>query len=170
MKTLFKKIYSNPIGSFVLTLAATLALLLGLMFATGLRLTAVQSGSMEPNVPTYSVCLIQTRVDYDDIQVGDVVVYHASGKDVIHRVIAKGADAAVTKGDANYVDDGPVVTRETLYGKYVAHVPHVARVVNFLRTPIGIALIVLACVAAVVPDIVKDAKAKKAAGQAQDAK
>ena len=45
---------------------------------SGLRLCAVQTGSMEPTIPTYSLCLVTTRVDYDDLAVGDIVVYTRS--------------------------------------------------------------------------------------------
>lgn len=55
---------------------------------SGIRLCAVVSGSMEPNLPTWSLCVISTRTPYDKIQTGDIVVYNRRSDDtrIIHRV------------------------------------------------------------------------------------
>lgn len=130
--------------SLCITLSA-IALICLLFQVTGLRLCAVQSGSMEPNIPTYSMCLVSTHASYDELLVGDIVVYeHAyDGIQVIHRVYEIRDDGIVTKGDANNATDGISVTPENLYGKYIAHVPYLAYVFNFVRSPIGIVVILL---------------------------
>jgi len=106
----------------------------------GWRLCAVQSGSMEPAIPTYSMCLVNTHVSYDDLQVGDVIVYwrESDNKRIVHRIIAIGENGAVTKGDANQHHDGISVTKDNLYAKYVGHVPYVAHLSNFIHSWYGI--------------------------------
>ena len=68
---------------------AVIAVILALYFGSGLRLCAVVSGSMEPNLPVWSLCVVSTRTDFDDLDVGDIIVYirDSDGKRIIHRVI-----------------------------------------------------------------------------------
>ena len=82
-----KKTPANLSASAVLLIV--LALIILLTFISGIRMCAVVSGSMEPNIPTWSLCFVNTRISYDDIQVGDVVVYkrRSDGLRIIHRVI-----------------------------------------------------------------------------------
>lgn len=116
-----------------------------LYFATGLRLCSVESGSMEPTIPTGSLCIVSTRVEYEDIKLGDVVVYirASDGKRIIHRVIEITEDGMVTKGDANNRDDGVSVTKDpdNLFAKNLFHIPYLGRLPSLLRTPAGIAVI-----------------------------
>ncbi len=129
--------------SFSVCIGIVLAIcLLGGVF--GWRLCAVQSGSMEPAIPTYSMCLVNTHVSYDDLQVGDVVVYwrESDNKRIVHRIIAIGENGAVTKGDANQHHDGISVTESNLYAKYVGHVPYVAHLYNLIRSWYGICVVV----------------------------
>lgn len=148
MKSMLRKHKAMFIMAVVL-----IAVYLFCMF-TGIRLCAVQSGSMEPNIPTYSMCLVTTHVDYDELQLGDVVVFTKveDGRRIIHRIVAFTDDGAVTKGDANSYEDGPTVRPDTLYGKYIAHVPYVANVYNIVRSPIGVGFIVILAVAIFVMD------------------
>ena len=68
----------SPVQKFLQAAAAPILVLLaifGFALVSGLRLCPIQSGSMEPEIPTYSYCLISTRYDYDSLQVGDIIVY-----------------------------------------------------------------------------------------------
>ncbi len=115
----------------------------------GWRFFAVQSGSMEPNIPTYGMCLIDTHVSYDDLEIGDVVVYArpTDGTKIIHRIISIGDAGAVTRGDANMLDDGISVTAENLVGRYVGHVPYLAHLYNLVHSRYGNILILgAACI------------------------
>ena len=111
---------------------------------TGLRICAVQSGSMEPEIPTYSMCLISTHIEYEAVEIGDVIVYTraADKEQIIHRVVAITDAGIVTKGDANQADDGISVTPENLYGKYLGHIPYAAYLYNVMRSPYGGVIIV----------------------------
>ena len=59
---------------------------------------------------------------------------------IIHRVIEITDDALVTKGDANRIDDGPSVTPDNLYGKYIFHIPKIGKPLAMMKTPAGIAV------------------------------
>lgn len=114
-----------------------------LLYGIGpIRLCFVPTGSMEPNIPTWSLCIIHVRAPYESIGEGDIVVYKrkSDGLRIIHRVIGFTDDAIVTKGDANRIDDGPSVTPENLYGKYLFHIPGVGKPLSLMKTPAGIAV------------------------------
>ena len=152
----------NPAKKFLQ--AATVPILVflvifGVALVTGLRLCAVPSGSMEPEIPTYSLCLISTRYDYDSLKVGDIIVYNRpyDHLPVVHRIIAILPDGIITKGDANPVDDGILVSETDIYGLYLGHVPGIGRITSLIRTPVGITVIL----AIVVLLLISDARPRK---------
>ena len=152
----------SPVRKFFQAIAAPILVLLvifGFALVSGLRLCAVQSGSMEPNIPTYSLCLISTRYDYDSLQVGDIVVYNRpyDHLQVVHRIVAILDEGIITKGDANPVDDGILLTEADITGVYLGHIPGVGRITSLVRTPVGIGIIL----AAVVLLLVSDARPRK---------
>lgn len=67
---------------------------------------AVQSGSMEPAIPTHSLVFVE-EVPAEDVAVGDVITFQTpvSGRRVTHRVVDRHRQAGKwyfeTKGDAN---------------------------------------------------------------------
>ena len=149
--------------SIVIVVGIIIAVAL-LSLATGLRLCTVQSGSMEPTIPTYSVCLVTTRVDYDDLSVGDIVVYTraSDGERIVHRVVDITDTGAITRGDANRNDDGVSVTADNLYARYIAHIPYLGHVYNLVRSPIGIAMIAALVIALIMLNIMTAKRDEKA--------
>ena len=136
----------HPVKKFLQIIAApvlVLLVILGFFLVTGLRLCAVQSGSMEPNIPTYSLCLVGTRYDYNSLQVGDIIVYDRpyDHLQVVHRIVAILDEGIITKGDANPVDDGILLTEADITGVYLGHIPGVGRITSLVRTPVGIGII-----------------------------
>ena len=101
----------------------------------------------------------QHPLDYDSLQVGDIIVYNRPYDhiQVVHRIIAVLPDGIITKGDANPVDDGILLTEADIYGVYLGHIPGVGRLANIIRTPVGIAVIL----AAVVLLLLSDARPQK---------
>ena len=138
-----------------------IAILLFLLLS-GLRLCVIQSGSMEPTIPTYSVCLVTTQVDYDDLSVGDIVVYtrQSDGQQIVHRVVDITDTGAITRGDANQTDDGVSVTPDTLYARYIAHIPCGGRIINAIRTPTGYAMIAAIVAILIAWNIIDDKRRK----------
>lgn len=133
------------------------------LFLSGLRLCVIQSGSMEPTIPTYSVCLVTTQVDYDDLSVGDIVVYTrpSDGQQIVHRIVDITDAGAVTRGDANQTDDGVSVTPDNLYAQYIAHIPCGGRVINAIRTPTGCAILAAIVAVLIIWNIVDDKRRKR---------
>jgi len=69
-------------------------------------------------------------VDFDEIEVGDVIVYKFPNKEpVIHRVVGKSNNTLITKGDNNRVTDqqssviAPPITEENVEGRAVMRIP-----------------------------------------------
>ena len=152
----------NPAKKFLQ--AATVPILVflviyGFFLLSGLRLCPNTTGSMAPTIPAYSLCLIDTHVDYDSLQVGDIIVYDRpyDHMQVVHRIIAVLPDGIITKGDANPVDDGILLTEGDIYGVYLGHIPGVGRLANIIRSPVGIAVIL----AAVTLLLLSDARPQK---------
>lgn len=140
-----------------------LLVILGFALVSGLRLCPVQSGSMEPEIPTYSMCLISTRYNYDTLTEGDIVVYDRpyDHMQVVHRIIAVLPDGIITKGDANPVDDGILLTEGDIYGVYLGHIPGVGRIVNIIRMPVGIGIILAIVVLLLISDVRSQQKKSK---------
>ena len=126
----------------------------GFFLLSGLRLCPIQSGSMEPEIPTYSYCLISTRYDYDSLRVGDIIVYDRpyDHMQVIHRIVAVLPDGIITKGDANPVDDDILLTEADITGVYLCHIPGAGLAANLIRTPVGIGIILAAVVLLFISD------------------
>ena len=143
--------------------AAALALfflvILGFFLVTGLRLCPNTTGSMAPTIPAYSLCLVDTHVDYDSLQVGDIIVYDRpyDHMQVVHRIIAIFDEGVLTKGDANPVDDGILLTEADITGVYLCHIPGAGLAANLIRTPVGIGIIL----AAVVLLLISDARSRE---------
>ena len=134
------------------------------LLLSGLRLCVIQSGSMEPTIPTYSVCLVTTQVDYDDLSIGDIVVYtrRSDGQQIVHRIVDVTDTGAATRGDANQTDDGISVTPDNLYARYIAHIPCGGRVINAIRTPTGCAIIVTIVAILIAWNIIEDKRRGRA--------
>ena len=103
----------------------------------------VMSGSMEPEIPVGALVLIREQSSYTS---GDVVVYEDdAGNLITHRLLRMEDGKAVTKGDANNVEDEPIETEQIL-GKVRAVLPGAGDTVLFFRTPMGMGIVLCAAV------------------------
>lgn len=95
----------------------------------------VLSGSMEPSISTGSLCLVDEKVAYEKIEVGDVIAFRLGDTDtlVTHRVKAITKAGLETKGDANEVSDGISTTKENYVGKTVMSIPYGGYVIAFFQ-------------------------------------
>ena len=126
-----------------LILVAGLVAIAGTLF--GVRPYVVESGSMEPAIHTGSVCLINSRVPFGSVQVGDVVCFESAvGKKVIHRAVAVTPEGIETKGDANENADGVTTTEKNYIGTVAFTAAGLGYAVYWLQTPRGMVI----CVAA----------------------
>ncbi len=108
----------------------TLFVGLGLALDTRTPLVVVASGSMRPVLYEGDILLIE-GVRFDEIRAspddGDVVVYRRpfDGRLIVHRAIAKGPNALITKGDANSAPDPFPVPPDAVVGRWTGlMIPH----------------------------------------------
>lgn len=104
----------------------------------GIGAAVVQSGSMEPTLYKGDLLFVKEQSDYS---VGDIVVYQSEGILVVHRIVATTGDTVTTRGDANNVPDRPF-DAGCIKGSVIGRIPGVGYVIDFLKTPLGILLLV----------------------------
>lgn len=108
----------------------------------------IVSGSMEPNIPVNDM-IITKKIKSDDIKVGDIISYKDETNDIVitHRVISieevEGVKYFQTKGDNNKSADKNLVSYSQIEGKYLFKVPLIGRVLNYVRDPRGMVLVIL---------------------------
>lgn len=113
------------------------------------RTFVVQSGSMEPAIPTGSIVFVKD-VPAERIEEGDVITF-SKGRNTVtttHRVTQKYYNGEsirfTTKGDANEEPDPEPVYRPQLVGVVVFTIPYLGYITAFASTRLGwIVLVVL---------------------------
>lgn len=124
----------------------------------GYSMFRVVTGSMEPTIKVGAL-LVTEQVEMNSIVSGDIICFRAQesaifGKMMTHRVV--GVHTAIdgslffeTKGDANLVQDGYLVTQTNFVGKVIWHTGEsnmLSSVFSFFSNKIGfLACIVLPC-------------------------
>lgn len=107
----------------------------------GVGSAVVLSGSMEPAVSVGDLLIIS---EWNNYQVGDIVVYQSGRIAVTHRIVSISGDEVITRGDANNAEDEPI-SLERIKGKVVMIIPCVGYLVNIIKTPlVTLAIIALA--------------------------
>jgi signal peptidase len=114
----------------------------------GWHLDIIRSGSMEPAMKAGSVAIIKP-VDVQTLKVGDVITYRSStdsAAHTTHRIIEvrQSGESLVfhTKGDASEDADVNAVPAQYVLGRVWLSVPYVAHVINCIRTPLGLGLVI----------------------------
>ncbi len=125
---------------------------LQVVFGTQNPFYVVASGSMIPVLQVYDVLIVQGHVPFEDVKVGDIIVFNRpSGHDrvIVHRVASIIDDEPKTirtKGDANPASipgtDFPI-TKEEYIGKVAYVIPQVGYVTQLLKPPVNYVIIVI---------------------------
>ena len=102
----------------------------------------VLSGSMEPEFSKGDLIIVK---ETEDFGLNDIVVFESDNSLVVHRIVGMGENEIVTKGDANNVEDKPI-TREDVLGKVLFWIPYLGIFVGFMKTPVGIIIVVAAAI------------------------
>ncbi len=133
---------TEVIKAFKLLVYGLFVLLIGFLGLKnlGYKPIIVISGSMEPNILTNSVVIIDTNVKYGDLKVGDVINYnHQEHKGVVHRIFQKSKTVNgpmyLTSGvntKTNQVIDNWVVKNDMYEGKVIKVFNWVAPIITFL--------------------------------------
>ncbi|GAF65410.1 signal peptidase I [Bacillus sp. TS-2] len=111
----------------------------------GYQIKTVLSGSMEPEMLTGSLILIQKAEQKEHFTVGDVVTYRTAENVLItHRIIEvmNNGQSYITKGDHNNGPDIEPVLSDNIVGKYSGiTVPYVGYVTQFIQSKQGALII-----------------------------
>lgn len=114
---------------------------------SGGSVLSVQTGSMVPAINKGDLVVV-TRVPEKQLKIGDVVTYHNPNnpkQTITHRIVALPIEQNeykfITKGDANAAQDTPI-SYEKIIGREVASAPVLGRVIDLVRSPVGIALFI----------------------------
>jgi signal peptidase I len=151
------------LGSAALTAPILGYALIALMMGTYLPLMTVSSQSMQPTLNQGDLIVLKGE-QAENINVGDVVAFNVpspynklASSPTIHRVVEKCTKNEETyfktRGDNNNDADTWEVPEENVVGKYSQfRIPYIGFIVIFLKTPLGLALLVLTVAFAFVYD------------------
>lgn len=142
----------NAVQWSLVTLLLILGIFLGgsyLPIDGNYKLYLVSAGSMAPSIELGTLIAVIPR---DEYRVGDIIVYKKAfrGSDELpttHRIVntevVGGEILYITKGDANVYPDMEPVKMNEIGGKVFFQIPYVQQVIEFVKRPVGFALIVL---------------------------
>ena len=150
-----KKSFSKSIvKDIVIVGIGVLLVWVGLQIAFGTQnpFYVVASGSMIPVLEVYDVLIVQGNIPFEDIQLGDIIVFDRPSdhnRVIVHRVITILSDepkTIKTKGDANPASipgtDFPI-TEDEYIGKVVYVLPQVGYVTQILKPPVNYIIIAI---------------------------
>lgn len=144
---MFNQLFTLAYYTFVALIVALGVLLFVSSFSGSLvGVKVVQSGSMEPRLPTGSIVVIYQTKNYD---VGDIITFFFSPRDTVpttHRIVdvevGEETTTYITKGDANENEDPRPIPESAIIGELLFSVPFVGYVLDFAKRPIGFAIII----------------------------
>lgn len=129
---MFKRIIDICIAGMVLCI-----LCIHILNFIGVESYIVRSGSMEPTIMTGSLCLVNTRYDYEKVMVDDVIAFELGNVLVTHRVVQITDDGFITKGDHNDLSDGLTTNEKNYVGKSLISFPYMGYVFYWFQTRKG---------------------------------
>lgn len=169
-----KSISKGIIKDIIIVGVGVLVIWIGLQVAFGTQnpFYVVASGSMIPVLEVYDVLIVQGHEPFEDIDVGDIIVFNRPSdhnRVIVHRVASILEDdpkTIRTKGDANPASipgtDFPI-TEEEYIGKVVYTLPQVGYVTQLLKPPINYIIIAVVVGVMVAKQVIKKKNAKELA-------
>ena len=115
----------NLISTLIFIVMAALMLIFAPMLL-GYKPAVILTGSMEPTFPEKSVVYYKST-EFQEIQVGDPIIYQSNDVLVTHRVVEKNDEEQYvkTKGDANNAVDSYEVFSSSVKGVVHFSIPYV---------------------------------------------
>jgi len=163
-KSIIKDVIIVALGVIIIWIGLQLA------FGTENPFYVVASGSMIPELQVYDVLVVQGHVPFEDIKIGDIIVFdRPTGHDrvIVHRVVSITDDnpkTVRTKGDNNVASipgtDFPITEKEYI-GKVEYKIPQIGYVTQILKPPTNYILIVLVIGIMIVKEIIKRKNVKE---------
>jgi len=135
----------NNIVNIIFFFAAVIIIAAFIIFIYGVRPYITMSGSMEPDIKTGSICFVDTKAVYEDMEEGDVIAFESvSGSMVTHRVIGVTEEGIETKGDANDISDGVTTNEDNFRGKTIYSIPYIGYLVMiFQQAPVRVFIVTI---------------------------
>lgn len=97
------------------------------------------SGSMEPTLHIEDYIIIKKSNEY---KIGDIIIYKNENSPlIIHRIVQINGNQIITKGDANNLNDEPIL-KEQIKGKYICKINYIGKIINFLKKPIIFSILI----------------------------
>lgn len=106
----------------------------------GYSIAVVVSGSMEPSLSVDDLLVNRLQSHYKE---GDIITFQSGNSLTTHRIVRISDKGYVTQGDANNAPDQEIISPEAVVGQVVQVIPKVGRILAFLKTPLGMILLVL---------------------------
>ena len=127
----------------LITITAALAGIIGvlamILVLAGFRPFILKSESMEPVYTKGSLCWVNTRVDLDSVEIGDVLVYRSPANTlVLHRLVEKERSddtsslPATMQGDANSMSQDVTLSSINFIGREAFTIPRLGVVVEHI--------------------------------------
>ncbi len=147
-----RSISKGVIKDIIIVAVGVLVIWIGLQVAFGTQnpFYVVASGSMIPELKVYDVLIVQGHEPFEDIEIGDVIVFNRPSdhnRVIVHRVVSiidESPKTIRTQGDANPASipgtDFPI-TAEEYIGKVVYTLPQVGYITQLLKPPINYIII-----------------------------
>ena len=128
------KIIKNTSFWLSITLCILLfAVLIAQLF--GIHRYLVVSGSMEPSLYAGDMVFVNSNTAFDDVEIGDVIIFKYKDMNVIHRVVEEtlidGEKHLKTKGDNNECADGYLTTEENFCGVAICQIPKLGFLIDY---------------------------------------
>jgi signal peptidase I len=137
----------------LITITAALAGIIGvlalILVLVGFRPFILKSESMEPIYTKGSLCWVNTRVDLNSVEIGDVLVYRSPANTlVLHRLVDKSASVDTSslpvtmQGDANSMSQDVTLSSINFIGREAFTIPRLGVVVEHILSSNAIWFIV----------------------------
>jgi len=161
-----RSVPKGVIKDIIIVGVGVLVIWIGLQVAFGTQnpFYVVASGSMIPVLQVYDVLIVQGHEPFEDIEVGDIIVFNRPSdhnRVIVHRVasiIQEDPKTIRTQGDANPASipgtDFPI-TEEEYIGKVAYTIPQVGYVTQLLKPPINYVIIAIVIGIMVVKQVLK---------------
>jgi len=167
-----RSIPKKVIKDIIIVGVGVLVIWIGLQVAFGTQnpFYVVASGSMIPVLQVYDVLIVQGHEPFEDIEVGDIIVFNRPSdhnRVIVHRVasiINDDPKTIRTQGDANPGSipgtDFPI-TEEEYIGKVAYTLPQVGYITQLLKPPINYVIIAIVVGVMIVKELVKKKNEKE---------
>jgi len=148
------KVSRGVVKDIIIVVVGVLIIWFGLKMVTGTDnpFYVVSSGSMIPVLEVYDVLVIDGKIPFEEVEVGDIIVFNRpSGHDrvIVHRVAAiidEDPFTIRTKGDANPASipgtDFPI-TGEEYIGSVWHIIPDVGYITRIMQPPVNYIIIAI---------------------------